>query len=300
MEVPTPNVGVPESERLTPEPPDDPAVGPPMIEALEAVERCSLLDMVDAAPQGARRRLGLQVEHRRGIVAVRSAALDSLLFNRVFLSSSQGFDPDDLDAVLRSYEVAGIRRFWVHLPPGAARSRVPDWLDARGIRPYRRHWVKFLRGTEPPPRASSDLRVRCAERRDANAFGAILARAFDVPEAAIPLWAGTVGRPGWHTFVACDGERPVASGALFLHGSVGNLAGGATLPSHRRRGAQGALLAARLSAARAAGCTYVCSETGVRMPGEPNASYRNMVRAGLRPVYLRENYAPEGTTWTPA
>jgi GNAT superfamily N-acetyltransferase len=98
--------------------------------------------------------------------------------------------------------------------------------------------------------------------------------------------------------VACDGDTPVAAGTLFVRGDVASLAGGATLPSHQRRGAQGALLAERIEIARHEGCRFVTSETGVIRRGEPNHSYRNMVRVGLRPVYLRHNFAPRGTAWT--
>jgi hypothetical protein len=70
------------------------------------------------------------------------------------------------------------------------------------------------------------------------------------------------------------------------------------VPEHRRKGAQGALLAARIEAAAATGCEVVVTETGMPQEGEPGASYRNIVRAGFEPQYVRRNYlsSPEADT----
>jgi hypothetical protein len=51
---------------------------------------------------------------------------------------------------------------------------------------------------------------------------------------------------------------------------------GATLASHRGRGAQSALLARRTEPAIRDGCTLVTTETGVPHPGEPGPSYANI------------------------
>ena len=63
-----------------------------------------------------------------------------------------------------------------------------------------------------------------------------------------------------------------------------------TRPGYRRRGAQTALLAARIDAARDAGAVLLATETGERVPGEPDQSHRNIVRAGFREAYLRANW----------
>jgi hypothetical protein len=54
------------------------------------------------------------------------------------------------------------------------------------------------------------------------------------------------------------------------------------------------LLAARIDAARAAGAVSLATETGERVPGAPDQSYRNILRAGFREAYLRANWhSPE-------
>ena len=62
------------------------------------------------------------------------------------------------------------------------------------------------------------------------------------------------------------------------------------MPEQRGKGGQGALLAARIEAAAEAGCEVVVTETGEPVDGQPNGSYRNIVRAGFEPQYVRPNY----------
>ncbi len=73
-----------------------------------------------------------------------------------------------------------------------------------------------------------------------------------------------------------------ATGVLAVHDGVALLAGASTRPAYRRRGAQLALLGARLHAARAAGCdlAMMCAAPG-------SASQRNAERHGFRVAYTR-------------
>jgi hypothetical protein len=77
--------------------------------------------------------------------------------------------------------------------------------------------------------------------------------------------------------------------ALFVTGALGWLGVAATLPASRRRGAQEALIAARIRHAAALGCTRLVTETGERTEERPSVSYRNILRAGFAEAYLRPN-----------
>ena len=57
-----------------------------------------------------------------------------------------------------------------------------------------------------------------------------------------------------------------------------------------QHGAQSALLAQRIADASAMGCSHVITETSEELPHRPNASFRNMMRAGFAVVYHRPNY----------
>jgi GNAT superfamily N-acetyltransferase len=102
--------------------------------------------------------------------------------------------------------------------------------------------------------------------------------------------AHLVERPRWHVFVATDGGEVVGAGGLFVEGEVGHFAFGAVRAKSRQRGGQSALLAARVERARELGCRVLFSETGESVPGSPQRSYPNLLRAGFRELYLRPNY----------
>jgi GNAT superfamily N-acetyltransferase len=72
------------------------------------------------------------------------------------------------------------------------------------------------------------------------------------------------------------------AGSLRVVDSLAMMSGTATLPGHRRRGVQTALLRARLEDARRAGCDIAVVTT------EPAAkSQENMQRAGFSLLYSR-------------
>jgi GNAT superfamily N-acetyltransferase len=91
---------------------------------------------------------------------------------------------------------------------------------------------------------------------------------------------------GYHLFLTEIAGQPVAAGALVVHEGVALLAGASTIPAARQRGAQLALLAARLQFAHARGCdlAMMCAEPG-------SGSQRNAERNGFRIAYTR-------TKWT--
>lgn len=188
----------------------------------------------------------------------------------------------DAGAIHRWFEGAAHA---VCVPPGYL--GLEESLQALGYaRGYA--WMKFERNDAPAPAAATDLRVE--ETLDAAAFAVASAGGYGfAPEVAGALSA-IVGAPGWRCFVAFAGDEPAACGALYADGDHGWLGIAATLPQFRRRGAQGALLAARIEAGRADGVRRFVTETGERVEGRPDQSYRNILRAGFREAYLRPNW----------
>lgn len=87
-----------------------------------------------------------------------------------------------------------------------------------------------------------------------------------------------------HTFcflAEIDGQ-PAGAGALSVHQGVALLAGASTIPAFRGRGAQNALLHARLAFAASQGCDLAMMGA---LPG--SASQRNAERQGFRIAYTR-------------
>jgi GNAT superfamily N-acetyltransferase len=96
----------------------------------------------------------------------------------------------------------------------------------------------------------------------------------------LPVMAEAYAAPEWCRFVAWVDGSPAAYGVLHVADRVGSLAGAATAPEHRRRGAQGTLIAHRVKAASEVGCEIVVSQ-----PPIGSSSQRNLERAGLRLAY---------------
>src|SRR4051812_7881770 len=235
---------------------------------LNAAEYAAYVDAFRTAPEIA------EVAEIGGATCTVVRGLGSRMFNRALDLAST----EPLDEIAAFY---GDEPWWVSDSHGLG----PE-LEQRGFtRDY--GWMKFSRGVSPRE-AHSDLDVRLADRP--GDFADIVVEAFGLPERLTPLAANVVGRPGWSCFVAYDGDEPAGAGALFVHEAIGWLGYAATREEFRGRGAQSAILAARIEAARKAGCTTVTTETGELAEGRPSASYRNIVRAGFREAGVRANF----------
>lgn len=90
---------------------------------------------------------------------------------------------------------------------------------------------------------------------------------------------------GAFPFIAELDGRPVATGMLFIHGDVCLLAGAATVADARNRGAQTALLEARLTHAAATGCTLA---TMAALPG--SQSQINAQKHTFKTAYTRTKW----------
>ncbi len=243
---------------------------------LELVEAAAVADAFGADAV----RLG-------GAVCAVAPRLEEVTINRVI---GLGISEPASDAVLdRIADVYGSVRHSIALAPGARPAGVAAMLRERGYEPAHA-WVKFARTAAEPPAPTTDLRIERIGAERAEEFTAVLAAGFEIPQPVTAMLSHLPGRPGWSWYLAHDGEVPVACGALFVRGRHGWLGQAATLPAHRRRGAQSALIATRIGAAGAAGAEVVVTETGEIVDERPTISYRNILRAGFAAAYLRPNY----------
>jgi GNAT superfamily N-acetyltransferase len=163
-------------------------------------------------------------------------------------------------------------------------------LPERGYRPVELTSVMHVRLT-PERRTSGTvisrgLSVRRAGPGEADLWAETASRGWsDTPEAAAFIREfGTVSAraDGITCFVAEHDRYPIAAAALAMHDGIALLAGASTDPKFRGRGAQAALLDARLALATAAGCEIAMMGA---LPGSP--SQRNGERQGFRIAYTR-------------
>ena len=219
----------------------------------------------------------------------------SAMFNRALgLGLGRPATRADLADIAGFFAERGVE-YGIPLAPAAEPAELPAWLEEQGFR-RGYAWTKFERGTDPAEAVDSDLRVE--EVSDGALFADVFMRAYGTPEVTRPMLERLPQLDGWHCFVAFADETPTATGAVFAAGTVGWFGAAGTLPEARRRGAQNALLAARIEAARRVGCTTLVTETGEPVDGKPGGSYRNIVRAGFEPTYVRQNYLSSATADT--
>ena len=266
---------------------------------LEAIERAAVTELHEAAPPELRRDLGLACEEiGTALVSVAGGCpASAIVVNRALgPGESRPGERHEVAAIAERYRRAGVARYFVHVHPDARPPQVRQWLMDLGLN-RTRSWVKFLRGSEPPPDVpGGGLQVRPLSPEHRDAFGCIEAAAFDLGEAAAPWMACLADAPHWHAYVSVTEDEKIAGcGALFVKDGIGWLDWGATDPDFRRRGSQAALLRHRIREAIAMGCHTLVTATGEEVPGDPQHSYRNIVKMGFAESYAWENYAlPKG------
>ena len=147
-------------------------------------------------------------------------------------------------------------------------------------------WFRPLEDYEGAGAAAAGVSVHEAEAAEGDAWIRAVSGGFTESEdlTAADLEIATVffNEPETRCFLSLVDGRPAGGGAMFIHEKVAAFFSGSTLPLARGRGAQTALLHARLQAAREAGCDLALIKTA---PG--NASQRNVQRAGFHLAYTK-------------
>ncbi len=260
----------------------------------EEVERAALEDLHAAAGPELRAGLGLAGRAMEETFVSIASALpaSAIVINRAIGTGlTAPATPESLRDIVAAYRSAGVARYFVHVHPDARPAQIGEWLFALGLE-QARGWQKFTRGRETVPSSRTDLSLREIGQESASDWAVIVSDAFDLGEQARPWLAQLPGRNRWSVFMSFDDGVPVGTGALFIDGDVAWADFGATAPQFRRRGSQTALLCHRLEFALDHGCRQVFTCTGEAVPGDPQHSYSNILKAGFRESYVRPNFAP--------
>ncbi|MBD0325809.1 MAG: GNAT family N-acetyltransferase [Pyrinomonadaceae bacterium] len=170
-----------------------------------------------------------------------------------------------------------------------ADASLKELLNERGYRlhEFNNVWFQTLADYQAPEALAARVSVREADATDADAWIHAVSRGYaehDDELMAAELKIATVffHDPGTRCFLSLIDGEPAGGGAVFIHEGLAALFSGSTIPAARGRGAQTALLHARLRAACEAGCDLALIKTA---PG--NASQRNVQRAGFRLAYTK-------------
>jgi GNAT superfamily N-acetyltransferase len=212
----------------------------------------------------------------------RQGTAASANLNRVYLCGREsGMAPDSIEHFIELFTGEGMKRFFVWLSPGPDMDVVRGWLDQRGF--VRVRWTGYptlCRSGHSPIQFRTDLEIREVSPAE------IAAVQDQLGETLLPGYAKPAGKPGFFHYMAFDGKRPVAIAALCVFEDLGYLMAARTAESHRKRGAQQALIAERIKRAEQVGCSTLVSETLTML----EHSLRNLRRAGFQEVYEKEVY----------
>lgn len=205
------------------------------------------------------------------------------------LGLNQAVTPPDLEAIEQFFRERGADT--IHEVSPLAGVELSSLLVTFGYMPVELTSVMFLpleknRQYDAPAPA---LSVRRAVASEADLYARVCARGWsETPEVQAfidPIARISLARPDGPCLIATLDGEPIATAVLVFADDVALLAGASTVPEGRGRGAQSALLAARLQMAAERGCelAMMCAAPG-------SASQRNAERNGFRVAYTRTKW----------
>jgi GNAT superfamily N-acetyltransferase len=262
---------------------------------LDATERLFWGDVWDATPAKVAAEHGLESASFGPILGLRAAGMREVPMLNLVLGAGRDRATAEghLAAAVEWLDALG-GRYYVPLYPGdSGAPEAEAWLRENGFgRGY--GWMKFVRDASPPelPERPGVEAVELGAGEGTD-FGAIVAAGFELPEWGAALFSELPGREGWRCYVAEVDGTPQGAAATRINDGVAEFGAAATLEAARGRGCQTELLRRRILDAADAGCDLLFVETGERVPGKPDASYRNILRAGFEEAYIRPNWRRE-------
>lgn len=264
----------------------------------EQTEIMAYTDFATSVPTSVREAMGLDSLHVGSTRALAIREDPSHFFNRAGGFGADGpITVDDLVPVYDFYRERGVSQGSLMIAPPLL---PPDWpavAATLGLTESSR-FIKLGYDIETLPATAAGRaalppgwRVGVVESHQAREWAEVMMTTFGFTSPdMIEMAASCVGKANWRQYAVWAGERIVAVGSVYLNGECAGMFGGATLPQARGRGAQSALLAARVRAAATEGCRWLVAETGAEGPREHNPSLHNMVRAGFEPLYERATW----------
>lgn len=240
------------------------------------------------------KKLGLNVNIVDGTVCCSVSKIDVLAFNRAIgIGLNYPVTEDHIKNIIKYYENAGVKRFFVQVSPAAEPNNYKAILNNMGFKHYN-NWAKFYKKLDMKLTGfKSNLIVEELKLPETELFDNVINKAFEFSDGSEVLFTQTYKRPGWKHYSAKEENKIIAAASMFVCGKYASLAIAGTLPDERGKGAQSALILRRINDAFDAGCEYIIVETAEDKPEKPSASNRNMKKLGFKLAYLRPNFIYE-------
>lgn len=248
-------------------------------------------DMYNAAGKDISEKFGIKVFNVGSSCVAIAKNIDILAFNRVIgLGLTEPASEQILDEIIVKYKESDVKRFFIQIHPEAHPSALKEWFHKKNIHHYN-NWVKHYRGTENPPLVDTELEIMEVQTsKEAERFGYIITNSFGWPIEMKSWFMNLVGRKSWKTYLAFDGDKPVATASLYIKDDCGWLSFASTLPDYRGKGAQSALIAKRIQDAAELGCKVLTVETAEDNEQKRSQSMQNIQKMGFDVAFIRPNF----------
>lgn len=195
---------------------------------------------------------------------------------------------EHLDMIEKFFRDRGAPTF--HEVSPMAEMSILGLLGERGYRPIELTSVMYRELSGDLPGWSGEVSTRQINESDADLWAQVASRGWATIHESLADFMLAFGKiaartSGGYPFIAELNGEPIAAAGFGIYDDVCILAGAATVPEARNRGAQNALLAARLKFAVQQGCqlAMICA-----LPG--SQSQKNAEKNGFQIAYTRTKW----------
>lgn len=190
-------------------------------------------------------------------------------------------DREHVPAILDFYREAGVKGY-LELCPATSSPELLTALAEGGAYQESFHTVTYGLPTRELPAPPAGVEVHQIGRAELDLFLETNQIGFGAPTEIAPGLRFWYDLEGWRLYLATVDGTPAGAAILVLADGVGYMASGCTVPAHRGRGVQKALLRQRVADSAREGCDFVFGQCAFG-----SVSHHNQEICGLRTAYTK-------------
>jgi hypothetical protein len=160
-----------------------------------------------------------------------------------------------------------------------------EMLSHRGYHPVEHTSILYKPLLKENLVITNEITTNQMQKGEEEIWASTSAKGWGLAEFIYPFASVAIRSKGVSAYFANLNGKPIATAMLFMHDKVALLAGDSTIPEARNRGAQVALIDARLRASIDQGCTIAMLAAS---PG--SQSQKNAEKNGFRLAYTRTKW----------
>jgi GrpB-like predicted nucleotidyltransferase (UPF0157 family)/GNAT superfamily N-acetyltransferase len=258
----------------------------------EKTECGALYEMYSGVSDETKKKCGIQVQRIGPAALIRTDIFPGFSHNRVPGLGLDYIIDEGTILNVKSFYSASKNKHAIQLNPLDLTVDVMKLLQKHGYE-HKNNWVRFYRDTSPVENVKTNLEIKSVGNEHLRDFSSLVISNFRFPSELASLFEPIMENKNWQHYMAFEGSKPAATGSVYFSGDTAWTSFAATNPDYRGRGAQGALLKARIDEAGKRGCKWIATETAEDSSEHDAPSYRNLLRYGFRLLYKRPNYVFE-------